>query len=131
MKLEHVALNVDDPVAMAEWYERHLGMTVAMGMDEEPFTHFLRDSNGTMMLEVYKNPPDEVPNYRDMDPLLLHVAFVSDDPETDKNRLVEAGACLVKDQHLDDGSHIVLLRDPWGLCIQFCKRDTPLLSDSE
>ena len=129
MKLEHVAVNVSDPVAMADWYQRNLGMEVVLSMGDEPFTHFLRDSGGTMMLEVYKNPPDSVPQYADMDPLLLHFAFVSDDPNADKSRLLQAGASLISDQHLDDGSHLVMMRDPWGLCIQLCKRGTNLLSN--
>ena len=128
MKLEHVAVNVSDPVAMADWYQRNLGMEIVRSMADKPFTHFLRDSGGTMMLEVYRNPPDSVPPYADMDPLLLHFAFVSDDPDTDTARLLQAGASLVTDEHFDDGSHIVLMRDPWGLCIQLCKRSSSLLS---
>ena len=81
-----------------------------------------------MMLEIYRNPPDRVPRYADMDPLLLHVAFVSDDPNADKARLMQAGASLVADQQLDDGSRLVMMRDPWGLCVQLCKRATNLLS---
>ena len=26
-----------------------------------------------------------------------------------------------------DGSHLIAMRDPWGLAIQFCERNTPLL----
>ena len=81
-----------------------------------------------MMLEIYRNPPDEVPEYAGMNPLLLHFAFVSDDPDADRSRLLAAGALLVSDQHLDDGSHLVMLRDPWGLCIQLCRRSTGLLT---
>ena len=80
-----------------------------------------------MLLEIYKNPADQVPPYADMDPLLLHLAFVSDDPETDKAALLAVGATFIKDDHLDDGSYLVLLRDPWGLAIQLCRRTPPML----
>jgi len=122
MKLEHVALNVPDPIAMADWYRENLGMTVMRRLEEAPFTHFIRDSGGKMMLEIYKNPPDQVPDYATIDPLILHFAFVSENPAEDKSKLLEAGASLVKEEQLDGGSHIVMLRDPWGVPIQLCKR---------
>lgn len=127
MKMEHVALNVSDPLTMASWYREHLGFEIAKGMTTPPYTHFLREGTGMMMIEIYHNPPDQVPSYAEMDPLLLHLAFVSKDPEADKSRLLAAGATLVKDEHLPDGSHLVMLRDPWGLAIQLCRRSTPLL----
>ncbi len=128
MKLEHLALNVADPVAMAEWYTEHLGLKVVRKMADAPYTHFLADSSGTMLLEIYRNPPDEVPPYADMDPLLLHVAFVSEDPEADKAALLAAGATFVTDLRLDDGSQLIMMRDPWGLAIQLCKRSVSILT---
>lgn len=127
MKLEHVALNVQDPPAVAAWYGRHLGLTPVRAMDEPPYTHFLADDGGTVLLEIYTNPADAVPPYASMDPLLLHVAFVSEDPVGDRDRLVAAGASLVSEQRLGDGTHLVMLRDPWGLALQLCKRSAPML----
>lgn len=127
MKLEHVALNVADPVAMASWYQDHLGMEIAMRAEGPAQTHFLRDSSGTMMIEIYKNPPDQVPKYSTMDPLLLHIAFVCDNPAEKSKQLVTAGATFVTDVRLADGSYLVMLRDPWGLALQLCRRGTNLL----
>jgi len=129
MKLEHFALNVIDPVAMAMWYVRHLGLMTVRQLEDAPYTHFLADSTGTILLEIYKNPPDQVPLYAEMDPLLLHVAFVSEDPESDKVALLSAGASFVEELSFEDGSHLVMLRDPWGLAIQLCKRAVPMLVD--
>jgi glyoxylase I family protein len=128
MNIEHVAINVSEPRKVAGWYVKHLGMKVVKEMEDAPFTHFLADSSGQVMLEVYNNPPDQVPDYSRMDPLLLHLAFVSDDPGADKNRLMKAGAKLVKEEFPEVGTHLVMLRDPWGLAIQLCKRGTPMLS---
>ena len=127
MKMEHVGLNVAQPVAMAAWYVEHLGMRAVRSMDTEPYTHFLADSSGTVMVEIYTNPPDRVPDYAGMDPLLLHLAFVSDRPEDDKRALLAAGATLVEEIHAEDGSHLVMLRDPWGLPIQLCRRGIPMI----
>ncbi len=131
MKMEHVALNVSDPVEMAAWYTKHLGFEIGRSMTTPPYTHFLKDSGGTIMIEIYHNPPDQVPFYSKMHPLLLHLAFVSANPEADKLRLLEAGATWVQDEHLPDGSYLVMMRDPWGLAIQFCKRGKPMLPSKE
>lgn len=127
MKLEHFALNVQDPNAMTDWYCKHLGLTIVSQKAVHPFTVFLADDSGKIMIEVYNNPPDAVPVYKDMNPLQVHIAFVSEDPAADRDRLVNAGAQLVSDDLLEDGSHLVMLRDPWGLALQLCKRGKPML----
>ena len=127
MKIEHVAFNMADPRAAATWYCTHLGFTVKRQLDKPPHTHFLADSTGQVMIEIYNNPPDQVPNYRAMNPLLLHLAFVSQDPTADAARLIAAGAEEVDDLQLADGSHLKMLRDPWGFAIQLCKRGRPMI----
>ena len=89
-------------------------------------THFLADSEATI-LEIYCNPPDQVPNYRSMNPLLIHLALTSADPAADAARLISAGAALVDEIRLPDGSHLVMLRDPWGVALQLCCRSQKLL----
>ena len=131
MKLEHFALNVEDPQAMAEWYVAHLGLKIVKQVNKAPFMTFLADDSGRIMIEIYKNPADEVPPYRKMNPLLVHLAFVSENPAADKSRLEKAGASVVSDDTLEDGSQLVMMRDPWGLAVQLCKRGTPMLASSE
>ena len=36
MKLEHIAINVPDPVAMAAWYVEHMDMKVVIATDSPP-----------------------------------------------------------------------------------------------
>lgn len=131
MKLEHFALNVENPNAMTDWYSKHLGLKVVKQMAEAPYTTFLADDSGRVMVEVYCNPVNQVPPYRTMDPLLVHIAFVSENPATDKDRLVQAGASLVSETTMADGTELVMLRDPWGLALQLCKRATPMLIPKE
>lgn len=131
MKLEHFALNVENPLAMGAWYENNLGLKIVRQIPEAPFTTFMTDDSRQIMIEIYLNPAEEVPAYRSMNPLLVHLAFVSQNPDEDKVRLVAAGATLVSDQHLEDGSHLVMLRDPWGLALQLCKRGKPMLAAAE
>ncbi len=127
MNIEHFALNVKEPVAMAKWYVEHLGMKVVRKRDEAPFTHFLADSDGRVMIEIYCNPENEVPDYPRMNPLIVHVAFSDDDPEETRRRLTSAGAVPIEDLTLLNGSRLITMRDPWGLAIQFCKRNVEKL----
>ena len=127
MKFEHFAINVEDPLEMAEWYVKHLGLKVVRTMKTSPFMTFLADDSGTIMLEIYNNPKGQILDFKSLHPLSVHLALVSSDPAEDKNRLLQQGATLLSDDILDDGSHLVMLRDPWGLAIQFCKRATPML----
>lgn len=127
MKIEHVAFNVADPVAVAAWYGEHCGLRVVCHRPHAAQTHFLADSGATI-LEIYGNPPDEVPDYRSMNPLLFHLALSSVDPASDAKRLASAGAVLIGETHLEDGSHLIMMRDPWGLALQLCKRAAPLLA---
>lgn len=127
MKFEHFALNVSNAQEMSSWYETHLGLKVVKKMTDSPFMTFLADDSGTIMLEIYSNPKGETLDFNSFHPLTVHLAFVSVDPTKDKARLIEVGASQMSDDILPDGSHLVMLRDPWGICIQFCKRAVPML----
>ena len=127
MKFEHFAFNVAQPLQMADWYMAHLGLSIVKIMEEPPFMIFLADDSGTIMLEIYSNPKAAVPEYQQLHPLTVHLALVSDNPKEDKDRLLQAGATLFSDEILEDGSHLIMLRDPWGLAIQLCKRALPML----
>ncbi len=126
MKIEHIAFNVADPVAMAEWYCRHCGFRIVRHLPQPAQTHFLADADATV-LEIYCNPPEQVPAYREMNPLLFHLALASENPAEDAQRLIRAGATLVEEARLPDGSQLIMLRDPWGVALQLCRRASPLL----
>jgi len=80
------------------------------------------------MLEVYRNPLAPVPDYFGISPLLLHLAFVSDNPAADRDRLVKAGAKVVQDLNKNQASdELVMLRDPWGVALQLVRRAAPML----
>lgn len=128
LRIEHVALNVSDPRAMAEWYVAHLGMRVVRQVDGPPHTRFLADAAGRTVVEIYENDTARVPDYRAMNPLELHLAFDSGAPDADRAALVAAGATAVSEDRLPDGSRLLMLRDPWGLALQLCARATPLVA---
>lgn len=128
MKVEHFALQVPDPVAMANWYVEHLGCKIARSGGEPSHARFLLDGAGSVLLEIYRNPRASVPEYHRMDPLLVHLAFVSEAPARDRDRLLQAGASLVEDLTTSPaGDQLVMLRDPWGIALQLVKRAAPML----
>ncbi|HVM59451.1 MAG TPA: VOC family protein [Verrucomicrobiae bacterium] len=123
MKIEHVALNVADPVAMATWYEANLGMRTVRSFGPPNHARFMADASGQTMLEIYRNPKAPVPDYPKMDPLILHVAFAVDDVKATRARLMQAGATAVGEMTVtDSGDELAMLRDPWGLAVQLVKR---------
>jgi catechol 2,3-dioxygenase-like lactoylglutathione lyase family enzyme len=128
VRLEHVGLNVADPIKAAQWYVENLGMKVLREAPAPANTRFLGDAAGNMMLEIYHNPPEAVPNYAAMDPLLLHVAFMVEDVEAMRSKLLAAGATAVGEVTTTPaGDKLAMLRDPWGLAIQFVRRADPML----
>jgi glyoxylase I family protein len=129
MKIEHVALLVADPVAMASWYTQNLDMRVVRSSDEAPaFTRFLADSEGQGVLELYSSATLPVPSYAEMDPLVLHIAFAPDNVPATRDRLVAAGATPVGEVTVNPaGDYFAMLRDPWGVALQLVRRTRPLV----
>jgi uncharacterized glyoxalase superfamily protein PhnB len=128
VKIEHFALQVPDPVAMADWYVRHLGFSIVRSGGEPAHARFILESSRSVMLEIYCNPRIPVPDYEAMNPLMLHLAFVCGDPAADRDRLVKAGAKVAEDLTTNSaGDQLVMLRDPWGVALQLAKRFDPML----
>jgi catechol 2,3-dioxygenase-like lactoylglutathione lyase family enzyme len=128
LNLEHVACNVAEPVEMAAWYVTHLGMRVVRRSADASQIHFLADAAGRAVIEIYRNAGDAIPDYAAMNPFRFHIAFAADDPDAARAALVGAGATFVEERAAPDGSRLLMLRDPWGMPLQLCKRPTPLIS---
>jgi len=127
MKIEHAAWTVEDPVAAADWYVEHLGMQVVRSGPPPAHARFLADATGRVLLEIYNNPKVRVPDYRNTDPLIIHLAFNVDDVPADHRRLLDAGAGEVDaPDALENGDQLSMLRDPWGFPIQLMKRAEPM-----
>jgi catechol 2,3-dioxygenase-like lactoylglutathione lyase family enzyme len=112
---------------MAAWYVEHLGMRVLRRNAAAPHIHFLADASGRVVMEIYSNAADPVPDYSAMHPMRFHLAFAAPDPDQARAALVAAGATFVDEQTQPDGSRLLMLRDPWGLPLQLCKRTASLL----
>jgi catechol 2,3-dioxygenase-like lactoylglutathione lyase family enzyme len=127
MKVEHVALDVADPVAFCDWWVKNLGFRVTLSNPGPGFCHFIVDETGKFAFEVYRAADSEsAPDYSKQSPLTLHLAFLSDDVDADAARLIAAGATQVEVVH-KPGFDMAMLRDPFGVPIQLVKRGTPVL----
>lgn len=126
MKFEHFGINVPDATAMAAWYVKHLNMQIVRAVQGAPHTHFLADATGRVVIEIYSNPIAPIPNYANQDPLCLHIAFAVENAAAVRDALIANDATLVANQTLDDGSLLVMLRDPWGMALQLCQRAAPM-----
>jgi glyoxylase I family protein len=128
MNLEHLGLNHPDPVAAAAWYCAHLNLKVARKFGAPGFGHFLADSKGTMMLEFYRNPKVTQHDFQAFDPFAFHIAFQVADVAAVRASLLKAGATAVTEVTTnDDGDKLAMLRDPWGLPLQFVTRAKPMV----
>lgn len=128
MKIEHFAYQVEDTIAMADWYCEHFGFTVKRGSDNPFPVRFLADESGSVMIEIYSNPAVALPDYFSMNPLLLHLAFVCEDVQKTIGDLTDAGAIRVSGPETTPaGDQLAMLRDPWGFAVQLCCRAESML----
>lgn len=128
MKIEHIAFNVPDAVKAAAWYVEHFNMQILRSSTESPYIHFLADSARQTVLELYSNPAALVPDYASLPAFTLHIAFLVDDMEAVRARLLAAGATADGEPTTTSaGDQLAFVRDPWGLTWQLVMRNKPLL----
>ena len=128
LSVEHVAWQAQDPVAVADWYVKHLGFRIVRRNDDPAKTHFIADASGKCLVEIYNNPAASVLDYRNMHFLQLHLAFQAADPTATRDQLLEAGCTIAEDLRTTPaGDTLCMLRDPFGFAIQLCRRAKPMV----
>ena len=121
----HVGLNVADMDAVSDWYVKHLGLTIARRI--EGSMTFLADPTGRVVVEFYANPAAAVMDFPSTHPLTLHLAFLADDPDATAEQLIGAGATVAEAAKTTPaGDRMVMLRDPFGICVQLIRRANPM-----
>lgn len=127
MKLEHVAINVPDVHAFVKWYVDNLGMRVVSKGDVAPYMHFIADEAGSM-LEIYSNTTVPMPDYSNIPPANLHLAFSAPDIEADRARLLANGAEAVGEiTTTPAGDKLAFFRGPQSVPFQLVQRKKPLI----
>ena len=127
VRFEHLAINIDDPAAMAKWYCENLGMKIVRTWSAND-VHFVSDAGGNMMFELYNNPEGPIGNFSATPHTMTHISFATSDAEAVRDKLVAAGATQVGETVVNsDGDKVINMRDPWGLPIQFVQRTQSML----
>ena len=127
MRIEHFAYIVAEPAKVAAWYVQQFGWRVCRSQEQSPFAHFIADSSGNVMVEIYNNPAAKVPDYRSMDPLVMHIGLECADVNGIRQKLMSAGATDAGGIIVTPaGDRLAMLRDPWGMAIQLCCRKKPI-----
>ena len=127
LSVEHVAWQVEDPEAVVAWYGEQFGFRVVRKNNDPARTHFIADSAGKVLVEIYNNGAATIPDYASQHPLILHLAFASTDPAADRDRLLKAGCSIAEDVRTTPaGDTLCMMRDPFGFAIQLCKRAKPM-----
>lgn len=127
MNLEHVAINVPNVREQAQWWQEHLGMRIVSSGDVAPYMNFVYDDNGSMV-ELYSNEEFDHIDFAQVNAFNLHFAFSVDDIESERERLIQAGAA--PDGEINDtpsGDKLCFLRDPWQVTVQLVQRQTPMV----
>lgn len=128
MKIEHFAINVSDPKALAAWYTENLGLRIIRILDTPNTEHFLADDDGETVLEVYNNLAGDHINFAELHPLGFHIAFSVADMDATRAALIQAGATPFGDVVTTPaGDKLAFLRDPWGVGLQLVQRQKPLI----
>jgi catechol 2,3-dioxygenase-like lactoylglutathione lyase family enzyme len=128
IRFEHIALNVDNSVETARWYRDNMGMVILRGGDDPTSKQFVSDPGGNMMFEFYHTELAKVPDYASMHNHEIHIAFHVDDVKAACQRLIDAGARMDGEIVVTpDGDEIAIVRDPWGIPIQFVRRAEQML----
>jgi hypothetical protein len=80
------------------------------------------------MFELFYNKDYPMLDLVKINPLSLHIAYVVDDVRAIRNGLIAAGATLVDEITVGaSGDEILMMRNPWGVSLQFIKRAKPML----
>ena len=128
IRMEHLEFNVLDTHKKAKWYEENLDMKVMREGGAPTFNMFISDPEHNMMMELNQNTDFPVLDFWKISHMATHFAFTVNDIQAVKKKLIAAGAKLVEDINKTPGGDLVIMmRDPWGLPIQFVHRIDPML----
>jgi len=124
---EHIAFNVPEPIKMAHWYIKNLGMITVRKGATPADSYFIGDSGKHMMMELYHHKDYPELGFAKLDYNSMHLAFVVDDIKTIRKNLLAAGAKVAQELFTTPGGdQVMVLHDPWNLPIQFVQRKNPM-----
>lgn len=128
VRFEHIEINVPDALAFMKWYTANLGFKVIREGKSPNYVFFLSDEDKNMMFEVGQFAHHPALDFNKINTNSMHIAYAVNDITAIKEKLIATGAVLVEDIFkTPSGDQVLMLRDPWGIPIQFVERVNPML----
>ena len=87
IRFEHIAINVQNPKEVADWYVKYVGLKIVSANKK---MIFVGDPGGHCMFELY-NKAEAKGKYSDLNHASTHIAFATDDAEGLAAKLVKMG----------------------------------------
>ena len=123
IRFEHIAIDVENPKAVADWYVKYMSLTI---ISESKKMIFVGDPDRHAMFELYKKPDVKV-RFSSLSHDSSHVAFATDDAAGLSKKMVEGGAKILKQFTNPVGDTVINMKDPWGNNLQIIQRIKPKL----
>ncbi|MCX7797471.1 MAG: VOC family protein [Melioribacter sp.] len=125
---EHIGINVKDSRSAALWYVKNLNMKILRESESPNYSAFVADSALHMMIEFNYNKDFPTVSELNLNYDSFHLAFSVPNIQQIKEKLVSEGASILSDiRKTDSGDYVLVLKDPWGLPIQFVQRTKPMI----
>ncbi len=134
IRFEHFAFNTPDQIRAALWYVEFMNLIIPWSKDIDKTTFernyrvpYVGDAENNMSLELYsKNVECSLSNQSHE---VVHVAYLTEEPEKLAKRMVYGGATKVGETHIDeDGDIIIDIYDPNNMPIRLIKRKSQILN---
>ena len=106
--IEHTGLVARDVAALCDFYVKNFGCRVVL--EYENGTKFLRFSNS--IIEVYPLKTDDETIYDNYVKGIRHLAFETDDFDSDREKLLSAGVKPAAEPIIKDTMKLALFYDP-------------------
>ncbi len=123
VRFEHLAINVDNPKEVADWYVKYVGLEILSASKK---MIFVRDPGNHFMLELYHKPAAKG-SFSSLNHAAGHVAFAVDDAEALAKAMEKGGAKIVGTKTNPVGDTVINVTDPWGNTLQIIHRVKPKL----
>ena len=126
VRFEHLAIKVQRPREMANWYCEILGFKIVREQRIEGAI-LLSDADGTLTMKLYAGAKQSGPTYATLAHKATHVAFSAENLNVLREKLISAGARPVGQIVQTSEGHLSMnFRDPWGNPIQFGRHAFPI-----
>lgn len=134
IRFEHFAFNTPDQMTAALWYVEFMNLIIPWSKDIDKNTFernyrvpYVGDVQNNMSLELYSK--DVESSFSNQPHEVVHVAYLTEEPEKLAKRMVYGGATLVGETRIEKNGDIIIdIYDPNKMPIRLIKRNSQILN---